>query len=64
MGLDGLAWVAHHQGYGALAIAADDRLVWTASIEPLLVRSGPATARRDASAILTNFSAREPLMAP
>jgi thiamine biosynthesis lipoprotein len=63
MGLDGLAWVARQPGYGALAITPEDRLVWTAPIAPLLVRSGPATARGDASAILTNFSAREPLMA-
>lgn len=29
MGLDGLAWVERHPGYGAMAITADDRLVWS-----------------------------------
>lgn len=38
LGLDGLAWVADHDGYGALAITADDRVVWTPIVEDLLVR--------------------------
>ena len=29
LGLDGLAWVADHAGYGALAITNDDRVIWT-----------------------------------
>jgi thiamine biosynthesis lipoprotein len=33
-----LAWVADHDGYGALAITADDRVVWTSVVEELLVR--------------------------
>ena len=36
MGEAGPAWVASHPGYGALAITADRRLVWTPSVEPLL----------------------------
>jgi thiamine biosynthesis lipoprotein len=38
LGLDGIAWVAEHAGYGALAITADDRVVWTPLIEGLLIR--------------------------
>ncbi len=38
MGLDGLAWVADHPGYGALAITADDRVIWTPVVEAVLVR--------------------------
>lgn len=37
MGLDGLAWVHDRVGYGALAITAQDRVVWTPAVEPLLV---------------------------
>jgi thiamine biosynthesis lipoprotein len=36
MGVAGPAWVATHPGYGALAITADERLVWTPTVEPLL----------------------------
>ena len=36
MGGAGPAWVATHPGYGALAITADERLVWTPTVEPLL----------------------------
>jgi thiamine biosynthesis lipoprotein len=36
MGDAGPAWVATHAGYGALAITADRRLVWTPLVEPLL----------------------------
>jgi thiamine biosynthesis lipoprotein len=36
MGQAGPAWVATHPGYGALAITADERLVWTPTVEPLL----------------------------
>jgi thiamine biosynthesis lipoprotein len=43
MGLDGLAWVADHAGYGALAITADDRVIWTPVVENVLIPSaGPA----------------------
>jgi thiamine biosynthesis lipoprotein len=38
LGLDGLAWVADHTGYGALAITNDDRVIWTPTVEELLVR--------------------------
>jgi thiamine biosynthesis lipoprotein len=37
MGREGLAWVADHAGYGALAITADDRVVWTPVVEGVLV---------------------------
>ena len=40
LGLDGLAWVADHVGYGALAITADDRVIWTPVVDEVLVRSG------------------------
>jgi thiamine biosynthesis lipoprotein len=38
MGLEGLAWVADHDGYGALAITDDDRVIWTPVVEDVLVR--------------------------
>jgi thiamine biosynthesis lipoprotein len=38
MGLDGLAWVADHTGYGALAVTADDRVVWTPVVDDVLAR--------------------------
>jgi thiamine biosynthesis lipoprotein len=41
LGLDGLAWVADHEGYGALAITSDDRVIWTPIVEELLVRDLP-----------------------
>ncbi len=37
MGLGGLDWVAAHDGYGALAISWDDRVRWTARMDPLLI---------------------------
>ena len=37
MGLDGLAWVERHPGYGAIAITTDDRLVWTPTVAPALL---------------------------
>lgn len=37
MGRDGLGWVEARLGYGALAVTADDRLVWTPVVDPLLV---------------------------
>ena len=36
LGPKGLAWVESHPGYGALAVTAADRLVWTPTISPLL----------------------------
>jgi thiamine biosynthesis lipoprotein len=39
LGLDGLAWVADHAGYGALAITADDRVIWTPTVEDVLERN-------------------------
>jgi FAD:protein FMN transferase len=36
MGLQGLAWVAEHAGYGAYGITTDERSVWTAEIERIL----------------------------
>ena len=44
MGGAGPAWVATHPGYGALAITADERLVWTPTVElaaRLIVVQGP-----------------------
>lgn len=38
MGFPGLAWVADHDGYGALAITADDRVIWTPVVEGVLAR--------------------------
>ena len=38
MGLDGLRWLASRPEYEALAITADDRLVWTGGMERYLVR--------------------------
>lgn len=38
MGLDGLRWLAEHPDYEALAITADDRVVWTQGMERYLVR--------------------------
>ena len=38
MGLDGLRWLAAHPDYEALAITADDRIVWTGGMERYLVR--------------------------
>jgi thiamine biosynthesis lipoprotein len=37
MGGDGLAWVAGHPGYGACAITADERVIWTPLLDDLLV---------------------------
>jgi thiamine biosynthesis lipoprotein len=42
MGLDGLAWVASHPGYGAYAITDEGRAVWTADLDRLLVRDTAA----------------------
>jgi thiamine biosynthesis lipoprotein len=42
LGLDGLAWVADHAGYGALAITNDDRVIWTPVVDELLVRDLPS----------------------
>ena len=36
LGMDGLGWVADHDGYGALAITADDRVVWTPVIDEVM----------------------------
>lgn len=44
MGREGLGWVASHPGYGALAITAEDRTLWTPTIGPLLV---PHTGAHD-----------------
>jgi len=33
LGLAGLAWVDRHAGYGALAITADERVVWTPVVD-------------------------------
>ena len=38
MGLAGLGWVERHPGYGALAITADERLVWSESVAPFLTK--------------------------
>lgn len=44
MGREGLGWVASHPGYGALAVTAEDRTLWTPTIGPLLV---PHTGAHD-----------------
>jgi FAD:protein FMN transferase len=36
MGMDGLGWVAEHEGYDACAITPDDRVVWTEGIDRYL----------------------------
>lgn len=38
LGLDGLDWVAAHDGYDAYAITWDDAVCWTAGMDRLLVR--------------------------
>jgi len=38
MGRDGLAWVARHPGYDALAITWDDAMTWTAGMDRYLLR--------------------------
>lgn len=44
MGLDGLAWVAGHPGYEALAITADDRVVWTPGLDAYRVPGSGSVA--------------------
>jgi thiamine biosynthesis lipoprotein len=44
LGLDGVAWVADHSGYGALAITNDDRVIWTPVVEKILVRDRPSVS--------------------
>lgn len=44
MGERGPAWVERHPGYGAIAITADERLVWTPTAAPLLSRVSQAAA--------------------
>lgn len=44
MGLDGLAWVHAHPGYGALAITASSSVVWTPSVEARIIREPDAAA--------------------
>jgi thiamine biosynthesis lipoprotein len=38
MGMDGLGWIDAKDGYAALAITSDDRVVWTPGMEGYLVR--------------------------
>ena len=38
LGVEGLAWVASHPGYGAYGITADDRVLWTPTVGPLIAR--------------------------
>ena len=42
MGEAGLAWVAGIDGYAALAITSDRRVVWTPGMAGLLAGSAPA----------------------
>jgi FAD:protein FMN transferase len=42
MGLAGLDWVARHPGYGVYAITADERVLWSPVIGPLLVDPVPS----------------------
>ena len=39
MGAAGIDWVARQDGYGGLAITADDRVRWTPLVDELLVPS-------------------------
>ena len=43
MGEGGAGWVAAIDGYDALAVTADHRMVWTPGLEAVLVRPGPPT---------------------
>ena len=45
MGAGGANWVSAIDGYEALAITDERRTVWTAGIDSLLVRDGPARSR-------------------
>jgi FAD:protein FMN transferase len=36
IGLGGLPWFERHPGYGAIAVAGDERLVWSASPAAIL----------------------------
>ena len=44
MGLAGLDWVERHPGYGAIAITPDERLVWSATVAPLLTKVSSSAA--------------------
>ena len=53
MGLDGLAWVDAHAGYGAYAITADHRSVWTPVVDapPRLTTAGGLPAQASGSTL-------------
>jgi hypothetical protein len=40
MGESGVAWVALQEGFGALAISTDDRVVWSPLVEELRSAGG------------------------
>ncbi len=42
MGIAGLDWVARHPGYGVYAITADERVLWSPVIGPLLADPAPS----------------------
>jgi thiamine biosynthesis lipoprotein len=42
MGERGVAWIARQEGYGALGITRDDRVVWTPLVDELRVDAGRA----------------------
>lgn len=44
MGLPVVALVERHTGYGALAVTADERLVWSRSAAPILTNISAAAA--------------------
>jgi thiamine biosynthesis lipoprotein len=44
LGDSGPAWVERHPGYGAIAITADERLVWSPTAAPLLSRESHEVA--------------------
>ena len=48
MGLDGPAWVHDHPGYGALAVTADQRVVWTPVVERHLLPGSALSASSQA----------------
>ena len=41
LGVRALNWIEDRPGYGALAVTGDRQLVWTARVDPLLMRGNP-----------------------
>lgn len=51
IGVGGPAWVERHPGYGAIAITADERLVWSPTAAPLLVRGAEVSGASQVPAV-------------